>query len=487
MKCWKCNGTGNLPQYSHVENGVCFACDGDGTLSHTDRVILAKDYAKKGSRPSGSLSNLLKTEHEFLDKDELLKYRKALVRHAKKKGLKPKPGFHTAKLKKELQEMSGRDDKGMKPYEYPENQSPEPSKEDPDDYGKKLADYVNGFKKVAEEKKAAEEKKDFEFQATLPVKKPVSSDEILNGPKERRRVVEDDGVFEQPGAELYREGNNFYNKYGHQIISPFRRFVREDRDTAQLNYDKPMGSPFADFITEKLKDFMDREEKENFADPEKMRGFSQDMRDIAEDLENDFGGVLSNISLAEFNLLSGYNTVNGNYTVATEGKMQEMKMNINVNNLLEIHLYPEYSDNVSADRERARERVRQVLVHEIAHAFHHQALSDRDISAYTGHQLSKTPRANILSEHYKQKVKRLMEKGMEVSDIRNYQYVNRRKDLVDMVTEEFTRAYGAQNVMEMFATMSEALASRETREVFKKKYPADYEVLKQVYEGVITL
>ena len=28
--CVRCGGSGNLPQYSHVQNGVCFRCGGDG-------------------------------------------------------------------------------------------------------------------------------------------------------------------------------------------------------------------------------------------------------------------------------------------------------------------------------------------------------------------------------------------------------------------------------------------------------------------------
>jgi hypothetical protein len=31
MICYKCNGTGYLPGYSHVAQGVCFDCKGSGT------------------------------------------------------------------------------------------------------------------------------------------------------------------------------------------------------------------------------------------------------------------------------------------------------------------------------------------------------------------------------------------------------------------------------------------------------------------------
>lgn len=30
IKCSRCNGSGYLPQYEHVENGICFRCWGEG-------------------------------------------------------------------------------------------------------------------------------------------------------------------------------------------------------------------------------------------------------------------------------------------------------------------------------------------------------------------------------------------------------------------------------------------------------------------------
>jgi hypothetical protein len=32
--CDRCNGRGNIPRYSHVQNGICFKCEGDGYLEH---------------------------------------------------------------------------------------------------------------------------------------------------------------------------------------------------------------------------------------------------------------------------------------------------------------------------------------------------------------------------------------------------------------------------------------------------------------------
>ena len=31
-KCKRCGGSGYLPQYNHVQNGICFNCGGEGTI-----------------------------------------------------------------------------------------------------------------------------------------------------------------------------------------------------------------------------------------------------------------------------------------------------------------------------------------------------------------------------------------------------------------------------------------------------------------------
>ena len=39
VTCPFCNGTGNLPHYSHVQNGDCFACGATGKLRDLNAVI----------------------------------------------------------------------------------------------------------------------------------------------------------------------------------------------------------------------------------------------------------------------------------------------------------------------------------------------------------------------------------------------------------------------------------------------------------------
>ena len=45
-QCPKCGGTGNIPCFSHVEDGVCFLCGGSGVHEKKFRV-LTEEYSKK--------------------------------------------------------------------------------------------------------------------------------------------------------------------------------------------------------------------------------------------------------------------------------------------------------------------------------------------------------------------------------------------------------------------------------------------------------
>ena len=43
--CWKCGGTGILPEYSGIKNGVCFACN--GTKTKKPEELRAEKIQKK--------------------------------------------------------------------------------------------------------------------------------------------------------------------------------------------------------------------------------------------------------------------------------------------------------------------------------------------------------------------------------------------------------------------------------------------------------
>lgn len=48
VECPRCGGTGRLPEHSNVLNGVCFKCDGAGTVESTEAKERAK--AKRAAR-----------------------------------------------------------------------------------------------------------------------------------------------------------------------------------------------------------------------------------------------------------------------------------------------------------------------------------------------------------------------------------------------------------------------------------------------------
>jgi len=50
-KCYKCGGTGYIEEYSHIRNGICFACNGQGwdnddteELNRQQNESIAEDY-----------------------------------------------------------------------------------------------------------------------------------------------------------------------------------------------------------------------------------------------------------------------------------------------------------------------------------------------------------------------------------------------------------------------------------------------------------
>ena len=45
IKCPKCGGTGYIPAYNHVEEGICFLCDGSGWISESEYKHIQKQEA----------------------------------------------------------------------------------------------------------------------------------------------------------------------------------------------------------------------------------------------------------------------------------------------------------------------------------------------------------------------------------------------------------------------------------------------------------
>lgn len=47
IKCYKCNGTGKIEVFNHIQNGICFDCGGLGKLEVDDNYISISELKTK--------------------------------------------------------------------------------------------------------------------------------------------------------------------------------------------------------------------------------------------------------------------------------------------------------------------------------------------------------------------------------------------------------------------------------------------------------
>lgn len=72
-ECPKCGGTGYIQAFAHIQNGVCFWCEGTGRFDvHASRVedpvaSLARRYAAEGQRLSYADAEAVHTALFFID------------------------------------------------------------------------------------------------------------------------------------------------------------------------------------------------------------------------------------------------------------------------------------------------------------------------------------------------------------------------------------------------------------------------------------
>ena len=57
IKCNKCNGTGKIEVFKHIQNGICFECGGCGKLEVNDDYVSLSEWKAK----------IEKTEKEYLE------------------------------------------------------------------------------------------------------------------------------------------------------------------------------------------------------------------------------------------------------------------------------------------------------------------------------------------------------------------------------------------------------------------------------------
>lgn len=57
-QCWKCGGTGRIPQFNHVEGGICFECGGCGKEFKTIKEYTPEWEARLAERRAKKLAKM---------------------------------------------------------------------------------------------------------------------------------------------------------------------------------------------------------------------------------------------------------------------------------------------------------------------------------------------------------------------------------------------------------------------------------------------
>jgi hypothetical protein len=93
--CWKCGGSGYLPQYSYFNHGVCYACHGTGYITEQQEYKVSQDGFEKATKKGGDLVHLFDVNPKHLDRKQLEKFRTRIKTRATELGVKLKAGFTT--------------------------------------------------------------------------------------------------------------------------------------------------------------------------------------------------------------------------------------------------------------------------------------------------------------------------------------------------------------------------------------------------------
>ena len=65
IKCPKCGGTGYIPQYNHVEDGICFDCSGSGWIDKKEYEHMIEQQATRDIKRLSKQESNLKAARDF--------------------------------------------------------------------------------------------------------------------------------------------------------------------------------------------------------------------------------------------------------------------------------------------------------------------------------------------------------------------------------------------------------------------------------------
>lgn len=433
--CWKCGGTGVIERYKHIENGKCFACGGDGELSVTDSKRISKEYAVKGIKTL-KVSHLLKVTREYLSPELAQQYDMALREAGRKVlGIPISDDYNITVLKIKLRKAEKRDKNGMRIA------------------GSKEGKIHNGM-----------------------VYAGIES-----------------GVLQQKGSvasEIYESWNGNFNRMGHRILYPL---TPEETYTADTNTLKPLGDPRIDFIRKLMPDYIQEVKYNQGATV--ARDMEPLVDKILDSVEKDFGGIIANVMFEEVILATKDDGVLGTYFSSIKGPNginQNYGLRLNLNPLLGTVANKKDYPN-SEDYEKAlfyrTEQLRETIVHELAHAYHYQALGNRKASMFGNETTtdSETPMANPIVHLYEDKLLELERMGLSEDYVTNFfdNYSGLEFEDAKKIFSQFSAIYGATNYKEYYATTAEAMINPKRLALLERKHPEDYEMLKNSLRGVV--
>lgn len=432
--CWKCGGDGYLPQYAHIEKGKCYPCDGTGKLTEAQDKKYTLEAFEKGTKRGGRTTHLFSVNPKYLDRKQLEKFRTRIKTRASELGLKLKAGFTTETALKKLQEA----------------------------YEGEHGAVENGTRVKPADKKAGEK----------PKAEPKAEPKKVEPKKE-----------EPKKEEPKKEGR------GYKIVNRLSDLDPNHRRVKRVNQLKKQGVTKLPFDFSSLHEYLFDTYSKEIAD-----GVTKDMEAIVGRVEEDYAGLIGNVTFEELSIFTTPTDFLGQYRIRPSDS--RYGLDLAIDEFVNIHIEKVMLSNIMGDdfwaikRREEGNRIKETLVHELAHAFHHQVLYNHDHDAFRNVVKGVNPKADLIINKYEAKMQELVKATgftrAQVTRLFSGEVVSSVEQQKE-VTSKFFRLYGAYNAKEYLAVMSQKLATKAGRRILENDFPDDYSMLKEIYEGVLDL
>lgn len=300
---------------------------------------------------------------------------------------------------------------------------------------------------------------------------------VIKEPVFISREPVDERALERDGIKQAEDGN-FYNKEGIRIVNLSASSLTNTQFASGLGNSKLPKIPM-----ESVEFFAETKDPYELAE-------IKDVFDNAVSMVNErFGNLVANVAVVDFIAKSTKPSIGGTFS--------NNKIYLNVKhvekNLSKLRSKLSHADYTEKKKKNGYAGVAKTIVHELSHAFHAQHLSRTDMGAYQSHGHYTGLPSDKIVEMYNEKLQRVVKKsGRREMEVRQAFYEERDNygkegSIFEFIEEEFPSIYASVNPLELFAVSSDRIASKKGREQVKKDFPEVYEMLKNLYEGVIDL